>query len=544
MPGRSVEPEKIKNEEVEFSPEPYSPPELEEQEIRRSYPPRNFSLSLVSDADAVATTWGAHSWSQKRLEADEKQREDDRVTAAEEAEKPVDEEGPKNEPKEEEPAPVIKPFLRIAMLSWETLCSIAVGGVAAHVTELAAGLQRRGHEVHVFTRQGAGQKPYEVIYGVHYHRCSFQLTPNFIEETSNMTNAFMWCMGEVEAYMNRPFDVVHCHDWLVAKGITQAKHKSRQAVLTMHSTEYGRCGNKWFSAGPSAAIRGIEGEGVFMADRVICVSGALCDEVKAQYKPGGDKVRCVYNGIQCQHFDVENEAGETKKKYGVGILDPCVLYVGRVTSQKGTDLLIEAIPWILKARSDAKFFVVGDGDMRQALERRCHEMGVASSVRWLGARSSNDPEIIRLFRSVDCVCMPSRNEPFGIVMLECWAARKPLVATRQGGPGELVWHDHDGYLVDINPSGISWGVCEVFKNFEHARWMGEQGRVKAAFNFNWDRIAEQTEGVYYEIAQPHYPDGYVPPPPEPAAEVKEEVKDAVKDTVDDLVSHIQEIKVA
>src|SRR5438874_10715112 len=81
--------------------------------------------------------------------------------------------------------------MRIALFSWETLHSIAVGGVGVHVTELAAGLERRGHEVHVFTRQGRGQPQYDRLDGVHYHRCSFPLTPNFVDEINNMCRAFV-----------------------------------------------------------------------------------------------------------------------------------------------------------------------------------------------------------------------------------------------------------------------------------------------------------------------------------------------------------------
>src|ERR1700684_2151067 len=76
--------------------------------------------------------------------------------------------------------------MRIALFSWETLHSIAVGGVGVHVTELASGLTRRGHEVHVFTRQGPNQPHYSSIQGVHYHRCAFALHGNFIDEINNM----------------------------------------------------------------------------------------------------------------------------------------------------------------------------------------------------------------------------------------------------------------------------------------------------------------------------------------------------------------------
>ena len=82
--------------------------------------------------------------------------------------------------------------MRIAMLSWESLHSISIGGVAAVVTEMAAAMVRMGHEVHVFTRLGSGQSTYQCIDGVHYHRCPFNLQPNFIDEINDMCRSFVY----------------------------------------------------------------------------------------------------------------------------------------------------------------------------------------------------------------------------------------------------------------------------------------------------------------------------------------------------------------
>ncbi len=108
-------------------------------------------------------------------------------------------------------------------------------------------------------------------------------------------------------------------------------------------------------------------------------------------------------------------------------------------------------------------------------------------------------DLPNLFKSADVVCVPSRNEPFGIVVLEAWAAGKPVVATRNGGPRDFVTHGEDGYLVCDHPGSICWGVQEIFRNFAHARWMGSRGRVKAAYGFNWDGVAATTENCYREI---------------------------------------------
>ena len=108
--------------------------------------------------------------------------------------------------------------MRIALFSWETLHSIAVGGVGVHVTELAAALQRRKHNVHVFTRQGHGQPHYECIHGVHYHRCTFPLNPSFVDEVNNMCRSIVHHVFETESVIGA-FDVIHAHDWLTANAM-------------------------------------------------------------------------------------------------------------------------------------------------------------------------------------------------------------------------------------------------------------------------------------------------------------------------------------
>lgn len=133
--------------------------------------------------------------------------------------------------------------------------------------------------------------------------------------------------------------------------------------------------------------------------------------------------------------------------------------------------------------------------MRGGLERRAQHLGIAHATRFLGHQ--NQWSLRDLFKSCDCVCVPSRNEPFGIVILEAWSARKPVVATESGGPSEIVWPDVTGYKVHANPNSIAWGIGTLFTNFEHARWMGTKGREAVDQIFSWDVIAGHTLGVYY-----------------------------------------------
>lgn len=385
--------------------------------------------------------------------------------------------------------------MKIALLSWESLHSIAVGGIAVHVTELAAALERKGHEVHVFTRMGQGQPHYERIHGVHYHRCPFGLHPNFVDEVQSLCRSLVHHVFATEDYMGAGFDVVHAHDWMTSNAMVWIKQgRGRKGVLTIHSTEYGRCGNQFF-AGQSARIRDHERHGTYCADRVITVSRALKGEVMWMYNVPDWKARVIYNGVNVHAYDGFIDPGYIKERYGIGPVDPLVLFSGRMVCQKGPDLLVEAIPMILRYHPQAKFIFAGDGEMRWASEEQARRRGVAHACRFLGYR--NGGELIDLYKACDVVCVPSRNEPFGITILEAWSAGKPVVATKNGGPEEFVWHEVNGLKIYSHPESVAWGIGTLFSNFEWARWMGHNGRIAAESVFTWDAVADQALSVYY-----------------------------------------------
>jgi glycosyltransferase involved in cell wall biosynthesis len=384
--------------------------------------------------------------------------------------------------------------VKIAFFAWESLHTVAVGAVASHVTELAAALERRGHDVHVFARIGERQRTYDVIDGVHYHRVPIELNPDFVTEMTNMGKALYGQLIDTENFQGAAFDVIHGHDWLVSKGLVMAKNeRARKVVLTYHSTELGRSGNR----GPlSARISAIEAEGAYVADRVITNGAALADEVCWLYHISNDKVRTVRNGIHCDWYDKPVDVGAVRAAYGIGPMDPAALFVGRLCWDDGPDILLDAVPGVLAHRPDAKVLFVGDGEMRGYLEQRCQSLGVSGSVRWLGDVS----DVIPLYRSTDVVCVPARRESFGSRVLEGWAARRPVVVTYKLDVQDFVQHGIDGMVVFDNPPSICWGLNTVFADFEKARQLGERGRVKAAYGFSWDMIAGQTEGVYRELA--------------------------------------------
>ena len=383
--------------------------------------------------------------------------------------------------------------MRIGMFAWETLHSIPVGGVAVHVTELSAALQRRGHEVHVFTRQGEGQPYYENVLGVHHHRVSFPLRPDFVDEMHGLCGSLVDRAWEVEGLAGA-FDVLHAHDWLTANAMVWAKEgRRRKSVLTMHSTEYGRNGNQFFG-GNAARVQDHERRGTYCADRVITVSRQLRDEISWLYELPHHKVDVIYNGVNSRAFDYHLDTGIVKRSLHMDPMDPMVLFVGRLVVQKGPDILVQAMPGLLNYYPNAKFVMVGDGHMRSEVYMQAHHLGVAHALRLLGHRTGG--ELLNLFKACDVLAVPSRNEPFGIVILEAWSAGKPVVSTKRGGPAEFVWHGVNGLQIDDTPDSLGWGLGTMLANHDHTRWMGHNGRLAVESVFGWDSIAEQTENTY------------------------------------------------
>ena len=384
--------------------------------------------------------------------------------------------------------------MKIAMLSWETLHSHAVGGIATHVTELAAALDRRGHEVHVFTRPGYGTGGVSRIDGVWYHYCPHSLRRDLVDEVQEMCRSFVWHFFQSEDHGGH-FDVVHAHDWLASNAMVWIKQGrwDHRTVLTMHSTEYGRCGNNFWN-GTSARIRDHERHGTYCADRVIAVSKSLQQELAWMYNLPEWKCTVIHNGVSAHRYDGYIDPARVKARYGIGPVDPTVLFSGRLALQKGADLLLEAVPGLLRWYPRTRVLFVGDGHMRGHLQHRADQLGVAHATRFLGHRTNG--ELVDLYKACDVVCVPSRNEPFGIIILEAWAAGKPVVASQNGGPNELIWHNVTGLKIFPQVDSVGWGLGTLFTNFEWGRWMGANGRRAVESAFSWDLAAERTEQCY------------------------------------------------
>jgi len=382
--------------------------------------------------------------------------------------------------------------IRIGMFSWESLYFMRVGGISPHVSELSEALAAEGHEVHLFTRGHENND--DVVNGVHYHRIASDLTGGIVEQMNRMCDA-MYCRFLDVRKEAGEFDVLHGHDWHPVNVLCRIKAQfGLPFVLTFHSTEWGRNGNRHGEWWEAKEISHREWLGGYEASDVIVTSTILKDEIQHIYKIPDYKLWEIPNGINVGKIKREVDPGKIKRNYGIHPCLPVVLFTGRMAYQKGPDLLVEAAAKILKKRN-VQFVFVGTGEMRAHCEYQVQRLGIGNSCNFLGYAPDNI--VIDWFNACDLVCVPSRNEPFGIVVLEAWDAKKPIVAS---DAVSLIENFRTGIVAYKEPSSIAWGLNYVLEGLGRNS-MGENGYELLKKKYNWKTIAEKTLELYENMIE-------------------------------------------
>ncbi len=223
------------------------------------------------------------------------------------------------------------------------------------------------------------------------------------------------------------FDVIHAHDWLTyPAGLHLARLAQRPLVVHVHSTEFDRSGDHVHQP-----VYDIERRGMHGAQRVIAVSMLTKSICVSRYGVRPGKVDVVYNGV-------DREADQPSAAMNIASQDRIVLFLGRITMQKGPEYFIAAAQRVLEKVENVKFVVAGSGDMATRMIELAAAMGIGHKVLFTGFLRGRDVE--RVFRMADCYVMPSVSEPFGIAPLEAMNAGVPVIISKQSGVSEVLTH--------------------------------------------------------------------------------------------------------
>jgi len=221
--------------------------------------------------------------------------------------------------------------------------------------------------------------------------------------------------------------VVHAHDWLTyPAGLAVARATGKPLVVHVHATEFDRSGDS-----VNQGVYDIERTGMQGASRVIAVSMLTRAICTARYGVPYDKVDVVWNGVE----QPANQPGEGVR---ISEADKIVLFLGRITMQKGPEYFIAAAKRVLEKMDNVKFVVAGSGDMAMRMIELAAGMGIGQKVLFTGFLRGKDVE--RIFKMADCYVMPSVSEPFGIAALEALHNGTPIIVSKQSGVAEAVTH--------------------------------------------------------------------------------------------------------
>jgi len=326
---------------------------------------------------------------------------------------------------------------------------------------------------------------------VHYQRCPHDQSGGVVMQMDRMCDAMVHRFDAVQKLFGR-FDLTHGHDWHPVIALNTIKRSyGVPYVLTYHSTEWGRNGNMFGDWWEFREISHREWLGGYESAAVIVTSKNLKNELQFLYQIPEYKIKLIPNGIHAGKIKRELDPGTIKKQYGIHPLAPVVLFIGRMSYQKGPDLLVEAIPNVLATRWDATFVFIGEGELRPSCEHRASQLGVRDACRFLGY--APDGVAVAWMNACDIVCVPSRNEPFCIVVLEAWDADRPIVGT---DAVHLISNFETGIKAYLSPDSLAWCINYVFSNPEHAKRLGKNGKKLITEKYNWNTIADKVVKVY------------------------------------------------
>jgi alpha-maltose-1-phosphate synthase len=385
------------------------------------------------------------------------------------------------------------------------------GGAGVHVEYLSRELARKiGVDVYCWGQQHSeegnlhvrGQEPWSDI------------TQGSEGKFKGALEAFSLNLTQVKALAG--IDVAHTHTWYVSMaGFLAKKLYDIPFVLTTHSLEPLRAWKAEQLGTGYALSSWMERTAILDADAVIAVSSGTKEDILRAYPVDPEKIHVIYNGIDLNQYQRTTETSALTQ-YGVDVANGYVLFVGRITRQKGVTHLVDAIRHL--PPNTQVVLCAGAPDTPEIsaeLQSKVEEARKFNPrVIWIDKMLTKQ-EAIQLYSHATVFCCPSVYEPFGIINLEAMACKAAVVASSTGGIKEVVVDGETGYLVpfDQDPAtsfptdpdrfarDLAEKLSELLADPAKCRRFGEAGRKRAEAKFSWTSISDQTIDLYQSLIE-------------------------------------------
>lgn len=280
------------------------------------------------------------------------------------------------------------------------------------------------------------------------------------------------------------YDVIHAHDWLTyLAGINAKEISGKPLVVHIHNTAFDRSGGN-----PSQLEYDIERKGFEEADKIVAVSNFTKNKVIEHYDIDPNKILVAHNGIEIK------EKKHEKTQFKIRKHDKIVLFLGRMTLQKGPDYFIDAAKRVLEHEKNVKFVMAGKGDMYRSMIEKAAFMGLSDKVLFTGFLP--DEYLDKAYAMADVYVMPSVSEPFGITPLEAIRNNCPVIISKQSGVSEVVNHCLKVDFWDVDE--LANKIVAVLRYSELQESLRDNGREEIK-SLSWDNTADKCMQAYTHV---------------------------------------------
>lgn len=366
----------------------------------------------------------------------------------------------------------------LAMFCFEDPRSV----IGQFVKKMTLALAGRNIRIHIFSRR-AFRLDLPNVYDHPVGTCEADTLPGEVQEfTRRASNAFLRNFQACSAKVT-----LMGHEWSAIPAMSLLHGiKNTTAILSLHSLERQRSD---LSSDVSKWIEETELDGLREARAILTHDEGTAELVKHCLPECAERIIDACPHIPMEHFEFTTDPGEVKGRFQVGPVDPTILFIGDLNHRYGPDRLMKAMPGILKDHPQARCVFVGDGDLIWPLRVYSRYLLLDHAVRLAGHLSETG--LYDLIHAADVVVVPSSEETPWWPIEAAWAAKRPVVATKDAAPA-LLQHDRDAVVVDCNEESLVAGIKRVLEDPELGQTMARRGRAKLEARYNENKVVAQT----------------------------------------------------
>ncbi len=284
-----------------------------------------------------------------------------------------------------------------------------------------------------------------------------------------------------EIAKTHPHQIIHAHDWMTYQAGLKAKQISNKPlIIHVHATEFDRTGGH----GVNQHVYNIEKQGMEQADHIIAVSNFTKNKIIEHYHIPKEKITVIHNAVNFTNF-------KSNQEFEINKQDKVILFLGRITIQKGPDWFIYLAKKILDHDPNFKFIIVGSGDMEGKTIEKAAELNIADKVLFTGFLRGHDLD--QVYQLANLYVMPSISEPFGITPLEAMRNNTPCLISKQSGVSEVIQHCLKADFWDIEKMADQ--IISILKYQEGYQHLKENA-TREVKKFSWDTPAKKCLNLY------------------------------------------------